>query len=894
MATWWARVRSILRRLVAGHGVDRALDEEIQAYVREEIESRVRSGMSPGEARRTALAELGGIEPVKERVRDARTGAWIDSLTQDVRYAVRTLAKSPGYALSVIGSLGLGIAGLVSAVAFVNGAIFLPFPGVTNQHELVAIAYRQCNEYNCWTAAATPDDYAVLRRDVRDFRGLAATSSQNVSAALPEPRALGALLVSENYFDVLGARTALGRPFGADQADPAKAAVAILSHRLWVREFNGDPSVLGRTILVAGQSVHIIGVAPEAFGGLSVRFGFPGPDLWLPLALAAQIPNARPGWESFRLIGERHVQIVGRLAPGAEIRRIQAQADVVSARIASRGPDTEPAHAEVSRVWMHDPARFAPVMAMVLAVPILVLTIACVNAANLLLARGSTRGHEIAVRLAIGASRGRIVRQLLTESLLLALAATILAFPLVWWGLQVAERYVALPMPLDATVVSLALAAALASALGCGLAPAFRITARQPATAFSPFRNSDRPVQTRSRRVLVVVQVALSLGLLATGLQLVAALKGTARTVGTPPDRLLMVSFDLRQLDFQAPEADAFYAQLLERVSQLPQIEAAGIAPPRAVWTLRRGVQLDNSVVIWRPTDPPRRGRVILGGAADGAFFEALGLRVLQGRTFTSDDRRERLPQAAVVNRPFADELLGGQALGQVLRVVARDQRAGDAVEVRVVGVIEPASEPSYTRNGRPVPAIYLPRPLRHDAALTLYARARASADVLKPIVQQVVRGIDPRVPLLDVESLAELNERMLSPVDTFADAAALLGLEALVLAAWGLFAVVSYTVSLRSREIAVRLALGARPRAMLTMVLRQAMTLALIGAAIGGAAGLVVGTFIQDDVRPPAGTGPAALLASTALLLGAMVTAALVPAIHAARVDPMSLLKEN
>jgi predicted permease len=885
----------MIHRLWAGRAADRALDDEIQAYLREDVAARIRGGMSPEEARRTALADLGGVEQVKERMRDARTGAWIDGFAQDVRYAGRTLSTSPGYSLSVIGSLGLGMAGLIAAVAFVNGALFRPFPGVGNQHELVEIAYRQCNQYNCWTAWASADEYAILRRDVEGLHGLAAsTSLQTVSAALPEARALQALLVSENYFDLLRAGTAIGRPFNAEQADPAKAAVAVLSHRLWLREFDGDPSVLGRTILIAGRSAHIIGVAPEVFGGLSVGLLSSGPDLWLPLAFAPQIPSARPGWMKPRPEGERTVQMVGRLSPGTDMRRIQAQADALSASVAAREGGRDPARAEVTRVWMHDPAEFAPVMAMVLAVPILVLVIACVNAANLLLARGSVRSHEMAVRLAIGASRARIVRQLLTETLLLSLMATVLALPVVWWAVQVAERYLSLPMPIDLTVVGVALLTTAASAAGSGLAPAFRVTAWQPASAFSPFRNNDRPIQTRSRRLLVVAQVALSLGLLATGLQLVEALNGTHRAVGTPPDRLLMASFDLRQLDFAPSDADAFYAVLLERVSRLPQVEAAAIASPRAVWTLRRGLQYDNSIGVLRPGDPPRRGRAILGGYAGGRLFDTLGLRVLEGRTFTDEDRRSGLPQAAIVNRPFADELLGGRALGQPLRVAARRQAPGEPVEVRVVGVIEPASEPSYTRNGRPVPAIYLPVPLHHDPALTLYARAHDSAGAIEPLIRQVVRGIDPRVPLLDVESLADLNERMLHPVDTLADAAAILGLEALVLAAWGLFAVVSYTVSLRSREIAVRLALGARPRAMLTMVLRQAMTLALIGTALGGAAGFVIGSFIQDDVRPPAGTGPAALLASTALLLGAMLLAALLPARRASRVDPMTILKEN
>ena len=530
-----------------------------------------------------------------------------------------------------------------------------------------------------------------------------------------------------------------------------------------------------------------------------------------------------------------------------------------------------------------------------LAVSAIVLVIACVNAANLLLARGSARQHEIAIRVAIGANRRRIVRQLLTESLLLAMAAAVVAVPLVWWAVRVASGYLAVPMPLDLTVLAVTVVIAGASAVACGLSPAFRVTAHAPAATFSPAQATGATrAQTRGRRAILVVQVALSLGLLAGGVQLVTALSALNRSSGTPPDRLLIASFDLKQLNFREADAEAFYAELLDRVSRLPGVQAAGLAPARAVWTFHRGKGRDNSVVVWRPADAPREGTVPLGGYAAGHLIEALGLQVLQGRSFTDEDRRARSPQVAVVNRPFADQILEGQALGATLRVAARGQRYTAATEVRVVGVIEGVQEAAYVRNPPySVATIYLPAPLEPAYALALYLRAHESAAVA-PLIRDVVRQVDPRVPILQLESLAQADERIFLAQNTLARATAILGLIALFLATWGLYGVMSYMVTLRSREIAVRLALGARPKTMLRMMLTEAMTTAVLGAIIGVAAAIAVGRVIQSEVHAPGGVNPAAIAWPAAVLIAVMLAASAIPAARAGRVNLLQLLKEN
>jgi predicted permease len=899
MSTWWPRLKALTRRLAAGAKTDRTLDDEIQAYLREDIEARIRTGENSAEARRAALAELGGIEQVKERVRDARTGAWLDALLQDVRYGVRTLVKTPGYSLSVIGSLSLGMASVIAAVAFANGITLRPFPGVRDQRDLVEVKIEQCvfdhaARIGCVPIDTRPDEYLALRETTSALQGIAASTAAPVAAALPGARALSAVLVTPNFFDVLGTTAAIGRTFAPEEGSLARAGVVVIAHSLWVREFEADPAVLGRAIRVADNDVVIIGVAPEGFAGIDLRVGRSGPDVWLPLALVNHV--GRPSTTSDDPPSdERYIRYVGRLAEGSSLEQVRAQAEVVAQSVAARRGESQPLRVAVSPVRMYPGFKVAPLVALVLLVSTIVLVIACVNAANLLLARGSARQHEIAIRLAIGASRRRIIRQLLTESLLLAGAAALVAVPLVWWTVAFAVRYLTIPMPLDLTVLAVTVVIAGVTAVGCGLSPAFRVTAYAPAATFSPAQAAGASrAQTRVRRAILVGQMALALVLLSGGVQLVTALKGLDRSAGTPPDRLLIASFDLGQLNFRESEAEAFYGALLDRVSRLPGVQAAGLAPTRAVWTFRQGSGRDNSVVVWRPTDRPRDGTVPLGGYAGGNLIEALGLGLLQGRTFTDDDRRTRTPQVAVVNRPFADRLLEGHALGMTLSVGLRNQPYTSATLVRVVGVIEAAQEPSYNRNPPyAVPTIYLPVPLEPAYALALYVREHESAAVA-PRIRDAVRQIDSRVPILQLESLAQANERLLGAENTLARATGVFGAIALLLATWGLYGVVSYIVTLRSREIAVRLALGARPKTMLRMVLSQAMTTAALGATLGSAAAIAIGRVIQSEVHAPGGLNPAAIAWPAAVLIAVMLAASAIPAARAGRVNLLQLLKEN
>ena len=457
----------------------------------------------------------------------------------------------------------------------------------------------------------------------------------------------------------------------------------------------------------------------------------------------------------------------------------------------------------------------------------------------------------------------------------------------------------ALSMPIDATVLAWTLVTAAVSAVASGLVPAFRVTAHAPLRALSVSRGAtwETPAESRGKRVMVVVQVAVAIGVLVAGTQLISLVEGQGGSGGTPADRLFMASFDLAQLEFSPEAADAFYQRLLDGASRLPGADAVGLARRTAVWTFGRG-KGPSSVVV---RVPGREPEVVNGGYVGGDLFGAVGLRLIAGRTFTAADARSA-PHVAVVNLAYAQQFPEGQALGRTIRVrqYVQSRRLSDkealaaSREVTIVGVIESAGERRYTLDGRPVGKIYLPSPLEPEPALTLYARSRGTAEAVARSVRDLASRIDPRVPIVEMGSLGSFNERSMGPGPWLARISALLGVVALVLAAAGLFAVVSYSVTQRAPEFAIRMALGANPRDLLQLVLTQSMTTVLIGFLLGGTIAVIVSRLIAAQFHGASGIDALAFGQSCALLISVMLLASAVPAMRAARVDPVANLKDG
>jgi predicted permease len=912
----WCRLQATWRRWVGGGATDAELSEELRAFVDQDTESKIRSGMTAADARRAALIELGGTEQVKEHVREARAGVRWDGIVRDIRYAMRSLRRAPGFSFSVIGNLSLGLAAMVVAFALINGgSLRRPSPSIENPDRLVELGILETNPRGMRPAptaiADYPDVARVLDEGMPSLDGLASFTESDVAVTLPQPRSLHAAFVSANYFDVLGVRPEIGRTF-APEGGEATSPVAIISRALWMREFGGDPSAVGRPIQVGGQVFDVIGVAQQGFAGMTETVR--GADLWLPIGFVNRVAMDDP----FEQPGHRLIRYVGRMRDGVGIERVETELGVTAARlgvarplgvpgpaqlVASADASMERATGEVSGLSRSEIDALE--VAAFLTVPLLVLALACVNASNLFLVRASGRSREVAIRLALGASRLRLVRQLIIESLILAIGAALLALSLAWSGLQLVAAFVTFPMPLDGTVVAGALVTAFLTALAFGLVPALRATGHRPSAVLgtSPAGSGGTRSQSRGRRVLVVGQIALSLGLLAAVFQLSAMIESEPPV--TDPSRMLVASFDLAQLRFSSGESNAFYAELLDRVSRLPGVEAAGLSGRDLLWSSSSGfgnqLFLSGRDLLWT-SDAEQLGltlvspdgrRVTTGASAGGDFFRALGLDLLQGRDFGPADRRD-VPEVAIVTERLASMMQGG-ALGRSLQVSAGF--GTPETDVRIVGIVESPAE----LYGQDVAAIFLPSPFfpsnfQNGTARTLYVRAGGEAAQLAPALREIVAQIDRRVPLLE---LATLDQKIRSDEQfqghrVLAGTAAVLGIVALLLASVGLYGVTSYSVAMRVREIAVRMALGARADRVVAMFLRQALTLAAIGSVLGSLVGIAAGLVIRAAVFGVPGVDIAALSGSAGLLAAAMLLASLLPAWGAARLDPNVVLREE
>jgi len=891
----WFRLRAMLRRMLDGGASHEELSEEIRAFVEHDIESKIQAGMTPEDARRAALIELGRADQIKERVWENAAGARWESVFRDIRYAMRSLGQARAFSASVIGSLSLGLAATVMAFALIKGAVLpRPLPAVQDQDRLVTLGIldsfapgRLSLRRTAWTDY--PDVVRALD-GMTSLENVASFTESAVAAALPQPRSLPAAFVSMDYFDVLGVRPEIGRTFAPEEGG-AESAVAIIGHALWMRELGGDPSVIGRPIQVGRQPFEIIGVAPPGFAGTTRGRD---EELWLPIVFADRLAmNSRvsigfvPGE-----VGEHQIRYVGRMPDGVGTDRVETELRVVAGGIVESAADSadpaEPVRVEVSGLNEPDAGDVLEA-AMGLAVPFVVLAIGCVNAANLLLVRATRRRREVAVRLALGASRLRLVRQLIVESLILALGAALLALPLAWCGIQWLAAFIVFPfpMPLDATIVAGALVTAFLTALAFGLVPALQATDRNPSAALGTAHAGSGGTRSRSRgrRALVAGQVALSLGLLGTAFQLTSALETVAEPPATDPDHVLLAEFDLAQLRFSAAESDAFYSALLDGASSLPGVEAAALSNRNLGWG-------------WAPAPPAvvvsdgpdvRFPPLTVSGFAGGDYFDVVGLDIVRGREFVAADRRDS-PESVIVTERLAAQIFGdADALGRSVYVSAPLAETPTELVLRIVGVVESPVAPS----GEEVAAIFFPSSVHQAAALTLHIRSEGPAGPLTAAVRDLVARLDAQVPILRLSTLDQssadtLDELMLAKV------VALLGIVAVVLASIGLYGVTSYSVAIRAREIAVRMALGARPGGVQAMVLRQALSIAMIGSVLGSFAAIGIGVLIRAEIVDVAGVDVATLGGSAALFAVAMLLASLVPARRAARLAPYAVLREE
>jgi predicted permease len=883
----------VMRRLAPAALRDRWCEEwqaEI-AHAAERSEGRRWSVVRVWRFALGAIPDLIGLHRLPRAVVPDR-GSWLSGLPKDFRHAARNLWGAPGFTATVVASLSLGVVVVTGAYAFITAAMFPTLPGVADQDRLIEIRMER----------SALDERAVLRDAIPGVRDVASTLSMSFAIrARNQPLSVRGALVSANYFDVLGTRMRAGRGFLEKEDRPAGGAVAVLASTVSRRLF-GDENPLGAFITVGGHPVQIVGVAEDGFRGINRTLDF-APELWVPFGMADTLAAPRLATDESPARppagpGEFPLTHVARVSSDASVEQAVNHAMVVApqliaARLGTARPRTP--FPRVRPVGRDQWAGMAFEIAAVLLVPCLVLLIGCINAATLLLARGTQRARDIAVRLALGAGRWRIVRHLLAESMLLALVAAAVTLPVLSSTLTALERVVPLQFDVDLRVAGFAVLVSFASVIVFGLAPAMRLSAARGG-ALGSVRVGEMPRKSHSRQVLVAVQVALSLGLLATGGQLISAVRQMSGVTGAiDPPRLLMVSFDLSQLNAPEARTNTFYQRLLERVERLPGVQSAGLAAEDAMWTFGMGMGDDNSLVLWPPGEPASRGRLALGGYTGGALIETVGLGLEAGRLFTPADRGGT-PRVAIVNRSASTQFFGGAAVGRRVRVAPRNSTYEMSQEVEIVGVVEPALDPNYVKDPADptVPAVYLPERLQHQPALALYVRTREDATSLVPAIQHAAASFDPLVPVLSTGTLAQRRYNRQMEERLAAQGVTLLGVLGLALASGGLYGMVAFIVALKRREIGIRMALGARPRAILQLMLAQGMTTALAGAAIGGAIALASSVVLRSQVFRVPPIDFTALLVAATILVAVVLVASVIPARAASRVDPLVVLREE
>jgi predicted permease len=813
-----------------------------------------------------------------------------DEMFQDLRFGLRMLLKQPGLILVATLCLAVGTGANVLMFSLVNAVVLRPVAGARAPQELAVIHHR--NDQNDFDLISYPD-YTDYRERNRSFVGLLAFRGLflNLGGEGGTERIQG-MIVSSNYFSLLGVGAAAGRTLRAeDDRTPGAHPVAVISHGLWSRRFASDPAIIGKTVNVNAYPFTVIGVAQAGFNGTETGEIF---DLWLPLTMQAQIMAQTE--DRLRDRDKRWLVMIGRLKAGAQAEQAQKELDIIAAQLRQEYPQERRGVAGI-HVSPHvglTPGDYPIVtrfLGTVLAIVGLVLLIACANVANLLLARAAARRNEVAIRLALGASRMRIIRQFLTESLLLAAVGTTLGLLL---PLYAKDWLLSLFPPLapealnfnpDLRVVSFTLLLSLGAALLFGLAPALKASRPDVVPELKETAMTGGPRGRRLSGMLVVAQLTLTTTLLIGAGLLVRTLQRlTAIDPGFSTESVLALSLDLRSQGYTEAKGRQFYQQLTDRVAALPGVEAASLAS-----VMPLGWGSPEHVIFIAGQEPPAPDRPLRAdyNVVTPDWFRTMGIPLVAGRDFTSQDRAEA-PGVVIVNEAMARRFWPeGNPLGQRFEIGETQRRA-----VEIVGVAHNSKHRSLNEETRPV--MYIPLSQQYAAQTILNLRSAVEPFGQVAAVRRVAQQLNPNLPLFEIKTMAQRVKESFWPTRTMSKLVSIFGAIALLLACAGLYGALSYAVAQRTREIGLRLALGAQTGDVLRLIIRQGLRLAIGGVAIGLTAAFGLTRVLAGFLHGVSATDPLTFALTPPLLIAVALLACYLPARRATKVDPLAAIRRE
>ena len=872
------RLSSLWRNLFHKTRKDQELAEEIDAYLELLIEQKINEGLDPAEARRAALIELGGREQVKEKVREARIGRQLETIWQDLRYATRMLRKHPVMTLIAVFTLALGIGANTAIFSVVNAVLLNAVPYYEPQRLVWVMEVREgrpesphANSYLFWQAQSQVFEHLVAyNRGSRELTGRG------------ESERLESLKVTANVFPALGLAPQLGRAFTAEDDRPEAAPVALLGHALWQRRFGGDPAIIGQSLTLGGQSWTVIGIMPPRSRSL---LPLERADVWLPLAIDVK---------DKRELRDHQLNVFGRLKPGFTLEQAHAEVNMIMRRLVLATPGIISTEAKATLLIENLVGRLRRGLLALFGAVALVLLIACANVANLLLGRAAMRQKEMAIRAAMGAGRGRLVRQMLTESLLLSLLGGATGLLLAVWGVKALVagapdqlRHIR-ESSVDGAALGFTFLAALLTGLAAGLIPALQSSQIDLNEAL---KEGARQAATLRRRgpgrvspILIIGEVALTIVLLTgAGLVIKSYLRVLAVDPGYKPKNLLALRVEPGETKYPrgSPQLNAFSQEVLTRVKAVPGVKAVATVFGAGIPFTGSGAMTLFSIE-GRPPAPAEQRPQVVASNISPDYFRAMGMQLRAGRSFTDQDD-DKAPPVVIINEAMARRYFSGEdPLGKRISTLSSSRT--------IVGVVGDLKR--FGLEAEAPPEIYAPHPKEWiDSDIDLAVRTVGNPLDLVPALRQKIYELEP---ISDVRVGEQQLAETLAPRRFQVLLSGVFATVALVLAAVGVYGVISYSVSRRTHEIGIRMALGARPRVVLLMVVRQGMALSFVGVFIGLAVALAVTRVLKGLLFELSVTDPPTFTLIAALMLGVAFLACYLPARGATKVDPMIALRQD